>query len=135
MVSLSHMSPALAGPHKMCQKACFPEMTKSLILVSTPVSCPGHIYVSWSRSRPELCRRVSVCNGRWRQYRCHADAQYQTFLPVPGCPAVALPTLPIASTPSLLPCCHISSVPELTATHSYCRNQPFQNYSYFSNIF
>ena len=58
-------------------------MTKSRLLVSTPVSCPGHIYVSWSRSRPELCRRVSVCNGRWRQYRCHADAQYQTFLPVP----------------------------------------------------
>ena len=57
-------------------------MTKSRLLVSTPVSCPGHIYVSWSRSRPELCRRVSVCNGRWRQYRCHADAQYQTFLPV-----------------------------------------------------
>ena len=76
------MSPALGGPRKMCQKSRS-QMTKSRLLVSTPVSCPGHIYVSWSRSRPELCRRVSVCNGRWRQYRCHADAQYQTFLPVP----------------------------------------------------
>ena len=84
-----------------------------------------------------------MCNGRWRQYRCHADAQYhalhQTFLPVPRCPAVALPTLPVAlhrtfllSTPSLLPsCCHISSLLELTATHLYCRDQLFQNFSYF----
>ena len=39
------------------------------------------------------CAREQLgCNGRWRQYRCHADAQYQTFLPVP-CVHVLQPTL------------------------------------------
>ena len=81
-----------------------------------------------------------MCNGRWRQYRCHADAAqyhhalYQIFLPVPPCPAPHFPASSSTTMPcSSCPAAHTSNRPApdfptfhafFAATYLHCSSSP-----------